>query len=76
VGWMKRSAQGQRWRTRRLMAALCCAWLSSASLVCSVVYADPSAADRLALIIARVLSYERTLAVRAGAAVDILVLFR
>jgi hypothetical protein len=37
--------------------------------------ADASAADKLAPIVARVLSYERTLAQRAGRTVDVIVLF-
>jgi hypothetical protein len=56
----------------RLLALLCALLLCTAQL--TVVFAQEGA-ERVALIIARALSYERTLSTSAGRSVDVLVLY-
>lgn len=58
---------------RRLLALLASALLALAPS--GHVRADAGAAGRLAPVVARILSYERTLPSRAGGSVDIVVLF-
>jgi hypothetical protein len=58
-------------KVRSLGGSLLAAWLVGSPLA----QAQSASADRLAPIVARVLSYERTLAGRAGQAVDVIVLF-
>lgn len=61
--------------SRILLRLLALTLLCSVSLSRAGAAADAGAASRLAPVVARILSYERTLPTRAGGSVDVLVLF-